>query len=81
MTLGSALIKAIKEVEKVYNKNVDIKKAYLMDSYGFKNRIESANVCVEVSTDNPLERNAQMYYEIMVHVSNESVKLDTPKEI
>ena len=81
MTLGSALIKAIKEVEKVYNKNVDIKKAYIMDTCGFRNKIESANVCIEVSIDNPLERNAQRYYEIMVHVTNESVKLETPKEI
>lgn len=81
MTLASALIKSIKEVEKVYNKNVDIKKVYVMDSYGFRNKIESANVCIEVSTNNPLERNSQKYYEIQAHVTKDSVKLDTPKEI
>lgn len=81
MTLASVLIKGIKEVEKVYNKNVDIKKAYVMDSYGFKNKLESANVIIQVSIDNPLENNNQKYYEIQAHIANDSVKLDTPKEI
>lgn len=81
MTLASALIKSIKEVEKVYNKNVDIKKAYVMDSYGFRNKLESANVIIQVSIDNPLERNNQKYYEIQAHITKDSVKLDTPIEI
>lgn len=80
MTLGKALAKAVNGVDKVYNKNVEIYKAWFMDCSGRKNNIDSANITVEFSSENPVT-NQRTNYEVIVHVTKDSIKVNEPYEI